>query len=368
MGLIRFLLAITVAIGHSQGFSYFPGKTAVEVFFIISGFYMSLILNEKYFEKKNSYKLFITNRFLRLFPTYWIVLLLTIILSLVFYQQTVNSGTAKLSAYVHYSKDLSFSTMAYLVFTNIFIFFQDMVCFLGINPHSGNLYFTSNFYNSDPPVYFFLLIPQAWTVGLELAYYLIAPFIVKRSLLIIVVLILLSFILRLFLISIGLSHDPWNYRFFPTELLFFLCGTVCYKVYSHFKDKIQAIKWSSILLKAIFLTIVLFTILYETILTYIAPGHVQIFYFFLFICALPFIFIYTKSSKLDRFIGELSYPIYISHMLMIDVCGWLHIPKGVLLTSVTIVLTILFSLLINKLVTEKIEKYRQKRVRAVIAN
>ena len=79
MGSLRLLLAISVLIAHSgpiSGFSLIGGIEAVEIFFIISGFYMALILNTKYVGV-NSYYLFITNRFLRIFPTYWLVLLLT---------------------------------------------------------------------------------------------------------------------------------------------------------------------------------------------------------------------------------------------------------------------------------------------------
>ncbi|MCF8321913.1 MAG: acyltransferase family protein [Flavobacterium sp.] len=82
MGFLRFILAISVVLAHSSsiyGFGLVGGKTAVQAFYIISGFYMTLILNEKYIGNNNSYKLFITNRFLRLYPIYWIILLLTVL-------------------------------------------------------------------------------------------------------------------------------------------------------------------------------------------------------------------------------------------------------------------------------------------------
>ena len=51
MGIIRFLLALAVVAFHSQrilGLRLMGGNEAVEIFFIISGFYMSLILRGKY--------------------------------------------------------------------------------------------------------------------------------------------------------------------------------------------------------------------------------------------------------------------------------------------------------------------------------
>ena len=77
MGILRILLAISVVLSHSSSIfrvSFVGGPLAVQAFFIISGFYMSLILNEKYIGVNNSYKLFISNRFLRLYPMYWVIL------------------------------------------------------------------------------------------------------------------------------------------------------------------------------------------------------------------------------------------------------------------------------------------------------
>lgn len=51
MGLIRILLAISVIASHSDalfGFNFVGGGLAVQAFFMISGFYMALILSGKY--------------------------------------------------------------------------------------------------------------------------------------------------------------------------------------------------------------------------------------------------------------------------------------------------------------------------------
>ena len=84
MGTLRFLLAMSVAYGHAGnflGFPLVPGDTAVQTFYAISGFYMALVLNEKYRPESSSYFLFISNRFLRLFPIYATVLALTLLLA-----------------------------------------------------------------------------------------------------------------------------------------------------------------------------------------------------------------------------------------------------------------------------------------------
>jgi peptidoglycan/LPS O-acetylase OafA/YrhL len=77
MGCMRFLLAIAVVTEHigpsAVSFALIPGPLAVEVFFAISGFYMSLILTGKYHDRTTFY----VNRFLRLYPTYLIVCVAT---------------------------------------------------------------------------------------------------------------------------------------------------------------------------------------------------------------------------------------------------------------------------------------------------
>ena len=88
MGTLRILLALSVAYGHAGmffGFPLVPGDTAVQAFYAISGFYMALVLNEKYRPDNSTYLLFIGNRFARLFPAYAVVLISTLALALVSY-------------------------------------------------------------------------------------------------------------------------------------------------------------------------------------------------------------------------------------------------------------------------------------------
>jgi len=114
MGILRFILALSVVITHSTsifGLRGVGGQIAVQAFYIISGFYMTLILNEKYIGVNNSYKLFITNRFLRLYPTYWVVLLLTIIYSVFVSVYSNGNDFALFGNYVNYFDSMSFTSV-----------------------------------------------------------------------------------------------------------------------------------------------------------------------------------------------------------------------------------------------------------------
>ena len=361
MGVIRFLLAVSVVFAHANSrFSLVGGQVAVQAFYIISGFYMSLILNEKYIGANGSYKLFITNRFLRLYPVYWSVLLLTIIFAVVVYFFNVGSGPNALGSFIAYFGTMKISSIAFLIFTNVFLFFQDMVMFLGLDTSNGSLFFTSNFRETNPQLYNFHFIPQAWTIGVELTFYLIAPFLVRSKLKFIILFILLSISLRFILYHYGLRHDPWSYRFFPTELVFFILGNVSYKMYVKFKQK----DFSLLVGKLALVAIIGFTMVYNQFsIPFKYYGYMSLFF-----CSLPFIFILTKKWKMDSYIGELSYPIYISHIFVftcLEVFNVIHIGDEGLILSIA---TIALSILLNEVIAKRIEKIRKKRIIVTAGN
>ncbi|UEG49457.1 acyltransferase [Ferruginibacter lapsinanis] len=360
MGLLRLILALAVVIAHSTdffGLKFVGGQIAVQAFYIISGFYMSLILNEKYINKNGSYKLFITNRFLRLFPIYWLILFFTILFSAYLYFSTNGTQSGALFSYTHYSGHLNLKTFFFLIFTNIFLFFQDIVMFLGLD-NSGALFFTTNFQNSSPPVFTFLLIPQAWTVGVEIMFYIFAPFIVRRSIKVIAVLIFMSLLLRVLLYHNGLNFDPWTYRFFPTELLFFLLGNVSYRIYT----KMKTVNMHRYIPTAMLALLFVFTFFYNQI---VFPKKMYV-YFLVFFLFLPFVFQKTKKWKWDTFIGDLSYPVYISHVFILSLIHYFKAPLLFNNLGITLAIyTIIFSIPINLLISKNIEKYRQRRVSGV---
>jgi peptidoglycan/LPS O-acetylase OafA/YrhL len=81
MGCFRLFLALSVLASHYWFWriNFWMGAyIAVTAFYVISGFYMSLVLDTKYTGRRGLLT-FYSNRALRLFPVYWIVLLLTAI-------------------------------------------------------------------------------------------------------------------------------------------------------------------------------------------------------------------------------------------------------------------------------------------------
>lgn len=329
MGIIRFLLAISVVIHHCGplfGMYYLiGGQIAVQSFFIISGFYMSLILNEKYIGVNNSYKLFITNRMIKLYPIYWTVLLGTLLACFAKYTMTHGHDMAIISTY--FSVKFNFFSFAYLTLTNIFIFGQDVVMFLGITPENGNLFFTTNFRETSPFLLFFLFIPQAWSLGCELVFYVIAPFILRNGVKIVWAIILVSFALRLFIYNyLDFKVDPWTFRFFPTEIMFFLLGYISYRIYLIVQKKNISLSLNMLALTVIVLFILLYYFMPPTDIAYSPFPFKLIIYYICFVISVPVLFNFFKKNKWDNRIGELSYPIYISHYLIM-VTIYLDVPK-----------------------------------------
>jgi len=323
-----------------------PGSDAVRVFYIISGFLISYILdtNTNY---RNTPK-FLENRFLRLYPIYWTV--------------------AALSLGAHFVADRHFfdrfaamppAALALVVVSTVILFGQDWVMFASV--HGGHLSFSGQFYNSDVLLYRALLVPQAWTLGIELTFYLIAPFVLRRRKLILL-LLAMSLILRIALIVNGVGlKDPWTYRFFPAELALFLLGALSHKVLlplyeTHLKASIRRV--------SIFATsaLVIYTILFNCISI---PWTVKEFILLsAYLVLLPLAFVFQNSVKTDKRIGELSYPLYIGHLIVIEIVSLLltriHIKNTYSVTFCGVTASILFALLLNKFINKKVERIRAR--------
>jgi peptidoglycan/LPS O-acetylase OafA/YrhL len=360
VGALRLLLALSVVIEHSSGntgFNFATGMVAVQTFFMISGFYMAMILSEKY----HSHWSFFSNRLLRIYPMYFTVVVYTVLLGLTTY--AVKGNWSTLQFYATHVHELHPISMLSLITTNLFIFGQDVVMFLKIDPQTGLLQFTRNFWITNPPAWRFLVIPQAWSLSLELVFYTMAPFLVRRRNFTLIVIALASLGIRLALAQIGLITDPWSYRFFPSELLFFVAGILAYRIYRSQKmQKKSKLGWR---IKVCAIVVLAATILFHSS-TILGP-HREWLYYVLVWTLFPSVFSYSKENALDRWLGELSYPMYVCHGLIVSFLN-LHILRQYLNNTfffvlATIVLSIIFSVALLRYIQQPIEVYRKQHVR-----
>ncbi|MDX2304308.1 MAG: acyltransferase [Microscillaceae bacterium] len=352
MGLLRFLLAVSVVIVHSSpvlGFKMMEGFIAVQAFYIVSGFYMTLILNEKYIGKKSSYWLFISNRYLRLYPIYFVIVLMTILLSLLYGFLLNDFG--KLSYYLNDIYSMKPFTLLVLLFSNLTLIGQDILSFTSYQETQGTLHFADLY--ELPTIYSFMFISIAWTVSLELNFYLIAPFVVRKSILRPLLVLMISILIRILFYQWGYDRDPWIYRFFPTEVLFFMLGSLSYHLYKNIPERIRHLH------KIFFVLLIIFTLSFYYLPTY----YVKIFtYYFLVMLGIPFLFKLTKNHPIDRYIGELSYPIYLVHPLVLMITLANRFPKLESLGTTTLILTLIMAILLHELIAKPLEKYRQSRI------
>ena len=234
-----------------------------------------------------------------------------------------------------------------------------LIFFLGIE--NNKLVFTREYLNSETVIYKGLLVPQAWTLGLELTFYIIAPFILFKKKIILSILIL-SACLKAYFIHIKLgANDPWSYRFFPLELSFFLIGSLSHQILMPFLKKVidKRLNPYSKISTAILLT---FTIFYSFL-----PLEEEIkkfILFFLLILLMPLLFLFQNNNKIDNYIGNLSYPIYISHILVINsllfLFNILNIKDSFFFIFLSTIISIIVSIILNKIISAPIEKIRNK--------
>ena len=252
MGLFRLALACSVLLEHSKGHGLFglgfiTGRLAVQSFFIISGFYMALVLNEKYLGP-GRYWTFLQQRFLRLYPAYIIILFIILLVD------GVSSMVTKtpFGCYQPWFQNghlLSPSAWILLIENNLNLLGQDMVSLLQLDQTTGTLSFFNTTGHRLLTAHFFFVNRPSWTLGVELAFYLLAPLLVCRSAMLQATVLLVSLALRCclpywiegqslwtYLTSEGI---PWTYAFFPSNLCFFMAGSLGYLFYKQNRSRID---------------------------------------------------------------------------------------------------------------------------------
>ena len=87
MGVFRMLLALSVFVAHSKPLFHLPlvgGVMAVQAFYMLSGFYISMVLHERYVGEASTVR-FYRNRIIRLYPAYLFTLLVGVVATAVFH-------------------------------------------------------------------------------------------------------------------------------------------------------------------------------------------------------------------------------------------------------------------------------------------
>jgi peptidoglycan/LPS O-acetylase OafA/YrhL len=202
----------------------------------------------------------------------------------------------------------------------------------------------------------FQVIPQAWSLSLELMFYVIAPFLVRRHWLILVAIIATTYVLRSLGYSNGFNGVGFAYRFFPFEIGLFLAGVLSHRAYALLRSKDVMRIPVSAAIGAAFIGVLLVQQYFEPL-----DGHR---FFILVALALPALFDLSRRSRLDGWLGELSYPIYLAHLAVGAVITSLlgSFEQGNWFAVGAVAGTVLVSIAYVRFIDAPFERWRQSRV------
>ncbi|MEH2394794.1 MAG: acyltransferase [Nostoc sp.] len=272
MGIYRFLLSIFVAISHTgvliNGLN--PGVIAVISFFIISGYVMTALISKNYFEPKKIVWFYL-DRILRIYPQY---LFNTIVVLIIYSLFGLNS---------HYlSKPTEIGLLQNLLIIPMGFY---MIPWVGEK---------------------FMIIPPAWSLGLEGCFYILIPFLLIYKLQ--KIFFFLSYIIFLMAYLGILNTDYFGYRLIFGTIFMFFCGSFLYKNNNIITN--QPVKYtlifSCLLLAATFLSPRLILPYNREVLIGLILG----------IIIIPLL-IKIKRTYYDDFLGNLSYGLFLSHYFVI---------------------------------------------------
>jgi peptidoglycan/LPS O-acetylase OafA/YrhL len=265
-------------------------------------------------------------------------------------------GQSPLSLYR--TAGIGFFQKLLLALSNLTIFGLDWLLYLRVD--HGSLVFSTHALAYEPQVYRFGLVPPAWSLSIELMFYLIAPFVARRSIVPLLGLMAVSIGCRLAGSRYGFDHDPWSYRFFPFELCWFLLGTICYQAYRRWRGVLERYP--------------------ARILVGLVPSAIGVYSFFLgdvapedefsfarlalllaIAMGLPALHALTSRSSIDRSVGELSYPVYLGHFSLVLATRKLPFVSSHPLVGLIIVLasTIGMAMLVVRYVDVPLDRLRQ---------
>jgi len=299
---LRALAVLSIIPGHIEQvkqiftlpFSYWfpiPGKLGVILFFVISGFLITaLLLKEKSTTDDVHLKNFYAKRILRIWPLYFFIMGLSILLI-----NTVDIFQFPIYSSALYDK---------LDTTNIMLMLLVMPNYMGV---------------------FIPYAAQTWSIGIEEQFYLIQPFIIKliSQLWVLILFMLLIIFLKEILYTFTSIKNleivkivrPWSI-YFGTIAIGSLGALVCY-AYPNFVKNVIHNRVTQLITFLTFIAflIAIFTSHKEDIIDF--RLHALLFVIIVINASTNAKSLYNLNNKFLDFIGRISYGMYIYHIIAI---------------------------------------------------
>jgi peptidoglycan/LPS O-acetylase OafA/YrhL len=290
MGAVRLFLALVVAVDHFRAAILRPaglgldgiyelgvnGGIAVMFFFMISGFLISMVLSRKYPAGLSGTLGFYQARFIRIFSLYWPLAFIILIVSGAARHALLSSG--------------------YDAFTNLFVF--------GIDWRVAFASYPDLHWSASLPMFL-----QTWTLGPELTFYVLAPWLLRSPRLTLVVLVL-SAATRVALVHQFGFDVRWTYIFLPSTFLFFLLGHLAQTLSWRFAWLRRGGTGGALLVACIACLTVGSYAVFDSVRFWVAVLCLA--------AALPGLFHATSEWRFFNLLGALSYPLYLTHTFLID--------------------------------------------------
>jgi len=367
--LILALLVVKAHAGGKLGFDYMlpDGREAVQLFYVISGFYMALVLNRKY-HGMGSNRIFYSNRFLRLWPPHLVVFALVLLTALLTDEVRVLTKSMPLDQYVSMILALPSFASVGVALANIFVIGQDWLWLLRIAPEGiswapafGGPLHNGTLYSLNAPVF---------TVAIEAMFYAAAPFLLRRSIRFTFGLVVAGGLYHLLLIATGNDSLALRYHFFFSALYFFAWGACAYHLHVFMKGLVREVKerdtvtllglqvkarqlrWLEWGAYALALGVACIAISKgPQAMLLLAPA---------FALAIPLVFARTSTNSWDRFVGDLSYSVYLVHFPMVLYLRDL-LPKPYFAVYIS-VLAVVAGTVLMLIIERPVDRWRQSRV------
>lgn len=264
--------------------------------------------------------------------------------------------------------DLTLQARSALFFMNFFIFGQDtwqtILTHSATNIPNSFVQSAVNFFGRSALEPIYIYIGQAWSLGIELIFYAMAPFVVMSRTRVIALFITCLLIRFYFVEHADLfPNAPWRSRFFASNMPFFFLGTMSYWIYA------RAVRFEHA--KTVGRMVAILGMCSLTGSVYFAGGmflfdgpedydQIRLWIFYLlFTAGMPFLFILTKDIKWDSYIGEISYPLYLVHGFMIGSLNYLRFGPSVKLALI-IAATLAVSTALFVFVDRPVDRFRHK--------
>ncbi len=322
MGYLRLLLLASVLLDHLSPL-HWRGTMCVFGFYTMAGFLMTLIINEDYGTSMRGKALFVYNRILRLYPLYYACLLASFAIVLV-------TGVMPLNP-------------AFRMPVGLYEWLPQLTI-MGLN-------------GPGPESFPVRLVPTAWSLDIEIVYYLLIGLVIGTSRTACLAWFLLALALTVYWPASGVEFND-KYRTWEGPMLTFAAGSVCFHWRSLLLQYAQ-LPWAAALLLAAGVIAFMGSQLhiYRSDIEWFSH-YAAIFAFAVLMMCVHGLENKRGISKLNRWCGDLSYPFFLMHWQVGVLVMHGGFAKGWLFFFITVLLAFLLSALLVYLVDRPLTPVR----------